>query len=216
MKKLIILLAALLISLVTLAQGGLENQFYFRFGYSIPSWKQYGGTKSEWENYNVQRFGFSGEVGSIFILGSISLPEGMVLGANVDYLSFYWHQIQGDVNLTTIRWGSKLGPSFSYSLADQVTLDAFVKADLCWLTTGDFTNELSESVGFENFGAIGLSAGFNIRLNIIMLGVEFNTINQMLGVHNQEGNYMGNFIDPDDNGDKSILPSLTFSLGLSF
>jgi len=219
MKKVIFFLIVLFISTSAFTQVNIENEFYFRFGYSIPSWSQYGGTKSEYESYEVNRFGFTGEIGSIFILKRISLPENLALGLNVDYLSFYWHQIQSPesaFNLTTIRWNSKIGPSFTYSPINNIAFDAFVKADICWITTGDYINTMEESIGFENYGAIGLSAGINIRLNVVMLGIEFNTINQKLEEYDNAGSYIGNFIDENDNGDKSKIPSMTFSLGLSF
>ena len=75
MKKLAILLTVVLISSSAFAQGTIDNQFYFRFGYSIPSWKQFGATEDDWRD-NMKKKGFMGELGSIFMLKSLGRPKG--------------------------------------------------------------------------------------------------------------------------------------------
>jgi hypothetical protein len=49
-----------------------------------------------------------------------------------------------------------------------------------------------------------------------MLGFEFNTISPKLEDVDNPGQYLGNIADANDTGDKSKLPSITFSLGFSF
>jgi len=156
-----------------------------------------------------------------FILKSIQLPEGMALGINVDYFSFYWYQLQADetvtsLNLVTLSWNSKVGPSFTYSPRNSIAFDAYVKANINWSTEMQLMNEADEYDGFNKPGGIGLSTGINVRLNVVMLGFEFNTISHKFEYEDYPGEYLGNFADPDDTGDRSKLPSMTFSLGFSF
>jgi hypothetical protein len=162
-----------------------------------------------------------GELGHIFILKSIQLPEGMALGINVDYFSFYWHQLQADetvssLNIVTLSLNSKAGPSFTYSPANNIAFDAYVKVSFNLMTEIQYMNEVDESEGFSTGRGIGLSTGINVRLNVIMLGFEFNTISHKFEYNDHPGEYLGNFADPNDKGDRSKLPSMTFSLGFSF
>jgi len=211
MKKLTILLTVILISSSAFAQGSIENQFYFRFGYSIPSWKQFGATKDDWED-DMFKKGYMGELGSIFMLNSIPLPEGMAIGINVDYVSFYWTRFADDaMDMVTLRVDSKVGPSFTYSPVEKIAFDAYVKADISWITVTEVGYD--DSV-YGKIGAVGLSTGINVRLSVVMLGFEFNTISPKLEDVDNAGEYLGNI--NDRNSDKSPLPSYTFSLGFSF
>ena len=226
MKKLTILLAAALISTAAFPQGSIDNEVYFRFGYSMPSWKQFGGTKTDWTDYQFKRKGFMGEVGTIFMLKSIPFPDGMALGINADYLSVYWHQFTSNdlfgskIDFRTIRLDSKVGPSFTYSPVNNVAFDVYVKADINWVTGTVYTedDDTDTAETYLKVGAIGLSTGINVRLSVVMLGFEFNTLSPKLENTDPDvsGDYLGNFIDDNDNGDKSKLPSMTFSLGFSF
>lgn len=162
-----------------------------------------------------------GEVGQIFILRGIQLPERMTLGINADYFSVYWHQLQADetvsaLNIVTIGLNSKVGPSFTYSPKKNIAFDAYVKAVLNLSTEIQYMNEADEAEKFEISRGIGLSTGLNIRLNVLMLGFESNTISHKFEYEGNPGNCLGNFADPNNTGDKSNLPSLTFSLGFSF
>jgi len=220
MKKLAILLTVVLITSSAFAQGSIENQFYFRFGYSIPSWKQFGATEDDWRD-DMKKKGFMGEIGSIFMLKSIPLPEGMAIGINVDYLSVYWHQFSYDasnssMDIATLRADSKVGPSFTYSPVEKIAFDAYVKADISWITATAFVydDDADDADGYGKIGAVGLSTGINVRLSVVMLGFEFNTISPKLEDVDNAGDYLGNV--NDENSDKSPLPSYTFSLGFSF
>lgn len=65
MKKIITLLAVVLFSSSSFAQD-LTDQFYFRLGYSSPSWKQYGMEKDDFKG--ISKTGATFELGSIFML----------------------------------------------------------------------------------------------------------------------------------------------------
>jgi hypothetical protein len=222
MKKLAILFVAAILSSTAFSQGSLDNEFYFRGGISTPSWKQYGGTKSDWELWT--RKGLNFELGSIFMLKSIPMADGMALGINADYLSIYWHQFTLEEagfrsDVVNLRFDSKIGPSFSYSPVERLVFDAYVKADISWVTatviTADFISD--EEEGYGDVLAVGLSTGFNVRYSVLMLGFEFNTINPKLlsvDADAEDDDYFGNL--NDENSDKSPLPSINFTIGLSF
>jgi hypothetical protein len=201
-------------------QKKFDNEFYFRFGYSLPFWNQYGALPSDWET-GSKRIGFTGELGTIFMFKNIPSSDHMALGIDVDFLTVYWHKFQffedgSDVDLWNVRIDSKIGPSFTFRLVDRLAVDLFVKADFCWFTaTGImYDDDMDEMEGYADIFAVGLSTGFNVRYSVLMVGFEFNTINPQLENVEEQGEYLGNINDA--NSKKSPLPSVNFTLGLSF
>lgn len=220
MRKLTILFVTMLISTAAFAQDEFDNRFYFRFGYSSPSWTQFGFTESDWAD-GVKKKGYMGEIGTIFMLNSIPMPDGMMLGIDVDYLSVYYHQFSYhtqsiNTDLGTLRLDSKVGPSFTYSPANKLAFDVYVKADLSWVTATVFVynNDAEDTDSYGDVAILGLSTGLNVRYSVLMLGFEFNTISPKLEHIDHAGEYIGNM--NDDNSDKSPLPSMNFTLGLNF
>lgn len=220
MRKLAILVVTLLITTTAFAQDNFDNRFYFRFGYSSPSWTQFGFTESDWAD-GVKKSGFMGEIGTIFMLNSIPMPDKMVLGIDVDYLSFYWNQFTYHENgietdIGTMRFDSKVGPSFTYNPVSKLTFDVYVKADLSWVTATVvmFNNDSDDYEGYGDVAILGLSTGINVRYSILMLGFEFNTISPKLEHIDHPGVYIGN--RNEEGNDKSPLPSINFTLGLNF
>lgn len=222
MKKFIILLSALLIVASVSAQKSFDNEFYFRFGYSNPSWKQLGADKDDWSDA-WKKIGFTGEIGTIFMLNNILKQENMAIGIDVDYLTFYWHQFSFnqagalvDIDIGTLRVGSKVGPSFTYSPVKRLAFDVYVKADISWVTATAFVynNNSDDYDGFGKVFAVGFSTGFNIRYSVLMLGFEYNTISPKLEDVDNPGEYLGNF--KNTSSDRTPLPSVSFTIGLSF
>jgi len=227
MKKIAILFTLVLIVTATYAQRDYDNEFYFRFGYSNPSWQTYGMNESDWENGFSKR-GAMFEIGTIFMLNFIQMPDNIRLGINVDYLTIYGHQFYNknysfENGMNSIRFdvinfrvGSKVGPSFTFSPSKKVAFDFYVKANIAWLTETAliYDEDIEDSDWYQSIGAVGLSTGANIRLGIVMLGFEYNTISPKLEYEDVSGEYLGDANDPDS--DKSTLPSVNFSIGLSF
>lgn len=220
MKKFVFLFTAIMLASLVSAQHELDNEFYFRFGYSSPSWKQFGMEKDDW-NDGFKKRGFVGEIGTIFMLKRFGQPENMAIGLDVDYLTFYWHRFSYDRNslsydIGTIRFDSKVGPSFTYSPIKRLAIDVFVKADFAWVTgTAAVENDdTDDAEGWANIFSVGISTGFNVRFSILMVGFEFNTISPKLENVDYDDVYLGNANDPDS--DRSPLPSVNFTVGLSF
>lgn len=220
MRKFTILLITALVSITVIAQDDFDNRFYFRFGYSIPSWEQYGADTDFWED-GVKKSGFMGEIGTIFMLNIIPMPDKMALGINVDYLSAYWNRFTYEsmgvtTDLVSLRTDSKVGPSFTYNPVSKLAFDVYVKADISWFSgTGLVYDKQTEDAEiYTAIATVGLSTGINIRYSVLMLGFEFNTISPKLENSDQKGDYLGNV--KDENSDKSPLPSLNFTLGLNF
>ena len=67
---------------------------------------------------------------------------------------------------------------------------------------------------YTKSGALGFSTGLNVRYSILMIGFEYNTISPGLENRDHPGVYLGNV--NDIGSDKSPLPSVNFTLGLSF
>jgi len=221
MKKLLIVFALATISLSSFGKK-FDNEFYFRFGYSTPSWNQFGLSKEAW-NSNVKKIGGTFELGNIFMINSVPSTENMALGINVDYLyvnSFLYNE--NDVNVGGARIGSKIGPSFTYSPVKKLAFDIYTKADFAWATVvvpyqgsiGDAEDHYMSNVD------VGFSTGFNIRYGILMLGIEYNTINPKLSSDKNDGIYLQNvintYITETNSNEKSKLSSINFTVGLSF
>jgi hypothetical protein len=220
MKKFIVLVSALLIFASASAQKTFDNEFYFRFGYSFPSWKQFGLEKGDWPDAWKKK-GFTGEIGTIFMLNKVINSEKMALGIDVDYLTFYWHQFSFDQagysgDIATLRIGSKVGPSFTFTPAKRLAFDIYVKADISWITATAFVydGDTDDPDGFGKVFAVGFCTGFNVRYSILMLGFELSRISPKLEDINNPGDYLGNF--NESNSDRTPLPSVSFTIGLSF
>lgn len=220
MKKLITLLVAIVLGTSIFAQKNFDNEFYFRFGYSLPSWSQFGGTENDWEN-GWARSGWMGEVGTIFMINRAFDSEKVVLGIDVDYISVYWNRFSYQVfdesiDLGTLRVASKVGPSFTYSPVKRLAFDVYVKANIDWVTATAivYDDNSDDTEGYGKIFSLGLSTGFNIRYSLLMIGFEFNTISPQLENVDEDGEYLGNINNPNSN--KSPLPCFNFSIGLSF
>lgn len=217
MKKLIILFAFALISTSSFSQGEMDNVFYFRAGYSIPSWKYFGATKNNFHGF--EKSGAMLEMGQIYMLNNIPMPGNMAIGLNIDFISIYWHQFSNNntnEDIGTLRFDSKIGPSFTYSPVNNLAFDVYVKADISWVAATAFVQDdnADDADGYGKVGTIGLSTGFNVRYSILMFGVELNTISPKLENVDNKGEYLGNW--NNSSSDKSPLPSVSFSLGLNF
>jgi len=219
MKKISLTFLALCMSLLTLAQssGDLENQFYFRFGYSLPSTSFLGNDEAEFWDY-FTRNGATFELGSIFMLNKAALSDGLRLGINVDYAEFSYHQLSeidaaDEFAVYILKVASKIGPTLSFSPAPRLVFDVFVKARIPWVGgIGLATIDELEEVFLAPPG-IGVATGINIRYSILMLGFEFNTDNMKYESRDYPGEYFGNI---SDGSDKTPMPSFSFTLGLSF
>jgi hypothetical protein len=225
MRKLILLFAVTFITLTAFCQK-LDNQFYFRFGYSNPSWTHFGLDKDGWVD-GVEKSGANFELGSIFLVPSLTQAKNMAFGINVDYLysnynNFAIEDGEDGFNLGLFRVGSKIGPSFTYSPAEKTAFDVYVKADFAWAAVAvPYEKKIDDGDDyFAAFATVGLSTGLNFRYGILMLGVEFNTISPELESDEEEGVYLQEmieeFIGEGDSGKKSKIPNLNFTIGLSF
>jgi hypothetical protein len=161
-----------------------------------------------------------GEIGTIFMLKTFGTKENMALGLDVNYLSIYWHRFSQDMSFLTIdvgtlRFDSKVGPSFTISPIDKLAFDVYAKANISWVTaTAIVENDLTdEAEGFGDVFCVGFSTGFNVRYGILMVGFEFNTISPKLVNVDNDGEYLGN---AKNDGDRTPLPSTNFTIGLSF
>lgn len=229
MKKTTFTVLFILVSIISFGQN-LDNQFYFRFGYSSPSWKQFGLEEQEWNDLGItSKAGANFELGSVFLLKRIIPRNDMAIGINVDYLYTVFHNFENDddvngANLGILRVGSKIGPSFTYSPVNKLEFDIYTKLDFAWATGAIiyYSDMIDDAEDFFLGKAdFGFSTGLNIRYGILMLGVEFNTISSELESDDYPGVYLQQFVDAgfsDTLGaeKKSKLPCTNFTIGLSF
>jgi hypothetical protein len=231
--KRILFLPLILIFLVpgvTFSQedGDLENQFYFRFGASIPSWKYRGLEGKDKYADDIKRGGGIFEMGSIFMLNSLKLAKGMRIGINVDYLSLNFNRFKSkdhENKFTTFFWGLKVGPSFSYSPVKKITFDTYIKFNPVWLSTAVYAPYKSSASPkpdpeiYIDFFAPKLSVGLNVRLAAFMLGFEYNPGLMKYKYYDQDqeelvDHYIGR--NDDVGSDKTPTPCYNATLGFSF
>jgi len=223
MKKIIVLIFIVSISVSAHSQegSGLDSKFYFRFGYSKPATNYFGGDKDAWEN--IKRTGGMFELGSIFILNNLDLGDGLRLGINVDYVTLTYHQFTYEVigDEFLLRFGevsSKVGPSISFNPVSQLVFDVYIKAKIPWVGGGyieadDIDFDERSFLGSMGFG---FSTGINIRFSALILGFEYANAKMKLEDREDSGVYLGNFLDPEADGDKSTMSSFNFTLGVNF
>ena len=115
-----------------------------------------------------------------------------------------------------VRVGSKIGPSFTISPVNKLAFDVFAKANIAWATGAVYFEDVVDNADdFYIAGAtLGFCTGLNIRYGILMLGIEYENIKPKLESDEYPGEYLGEF--NDNSSDKSPLPCINFSLGLSF
>ncbi|MBN1143935.1 MAG: hypothetical protein JXA72_05915 [Bacteroidales bacterium] len=221
MKKILINLLLVAISFAGIAQdGNLKKQTYFRVGLSSPSWKYLGiDDKSDWGD-DIKRIGGLFEVGNIFMLNSMKIAPDMRLGINVDYLSVNYHKFsEDDNNLNFFYFGSKIGPSFSYSPVSKLVFDVYAKINPVWVagSVWAYQEDLIDDDFFMGFMGIKWSVGLNVRYSLLMLGFEFNPGYAKFRYYDSEENeltdeYLGN---DNDNKDTTPVPAMNFTIGIS-
>jgi len=223
MKKLFVLTFVALMSIPSFAQddSDLENQFYFRFGWSSPSWTSFGVDGKDDYPDDARRFGGVFEMGSIFMINRLKIADRLRLGINVDYLSISAHafDISDNLNIYNLCIGSKVGPSLSYSPVKSLTFDVFAKINPVWIAgTGLDAGDMDEDEDvFIGYLGMKYSLGVNIRWAILIFGFEYNPGSLKLKNEKGMGDYLGNPGNyPDDMGEKTSLSALNFTLGFSF
>jgi hypothetical protein len=186
----------------------------------MPTWKYFGHDgKSDWSG-GYKRMGGIFEFGSIFMLNSIKLAPGMRIGINVDYLSIDYHRFSSsslDQKYHFGYLGSKIGPSFSYSPVNRLVIDTYFKFNPVWVAGSEWLL-YDEDNFFLGFMGIKYSVGLNVRYSILMVGFEYNPGYAKFRWYDKDNSelsdeYMGN---GNDNGDKTPVPGMHFTLGLSF
>jgi hypothetical protein len=226
MKRLTILFAVIFLSMNAICQE-LDNSFYFRFGYSNPSWNYFGQGKDYWAK-GTNKFGGNFEVGTIFQIISLTPAKNMAIGIDATYFyanfnDFHVGNKTGDVNLGIYRVGSKVGPSFTYSPIEKMAIDVYVKADIAWAAVvAPYEKKIDDGDDyFLDYLPVGLSTGINFRYGILMLGVEYNTISPQLESDDYKGLYLQETV-VDHNGGvvygskKSKMQNLNFTIGMNF
>jgi hypothetical protein len=226
MKKTSLTILVLSISILSLAQtsgdslnlspssADLENQFYFRFGYSQATSSYLGVDDEEFWDF-FSRVGGVFELGHIFIINKAALSDGLRIGINVDYAEISYQHLyysDEDVTLGLAKLSSKIGPSLSYSPASHLVFDVFVKAKIPWVGGIAIVSDVEDEV-YLGVTGFGVSTGINVRYRFLMLGFEFNTDNMKFENQDLAGEYFGNV---SDDSDKTPMPSLSFTLGFSF
>lgn len=219
MKKLSLLIIAFAFPIISIAQdeGDLENKFYFRLGLSVPTTSYFGiENNSDWDDTN--RRGGVLELGSIFILNSLQLSDGLRLGINVDYAEFSYHHLSSTMDDSAIgifTLSSKAGPSISYNIVSDLIIDGYVKFKMPWVAGVAFTdsNGSIEDESFSGTIGTGYSMGINIRYRFVMLCFDFNNAIMKLEHSDLSDVYLGN---GKDDSDKTPMPCFNYTLGFCF
>jgi len=173
MKKIVLLAVAMVLTLASFSQKGsdkgvFDNAVYARVGYAFPG----GDLKSN----EVITAGAQFEVGTIFYINAVKMPEKLKLGVDVTYVS-----ITGLVNRKTMKdnnetvsyftAGFKVGPCLSYNFAQDCVADLYFKLHPNQFITG----QEDAIIVADNQFKLGTSFGLNIRWKALMVGCEFTS-----------------------------------------
>ncbi len=229
MRKLAVIIIALLLSLVSYSQkfhsprksnvDDIKNRFYIRAGISTPAWKYYGFKNANElkQQLDVEsKIGANFEFGSIFMINKINLGRGLRFGINADYLSLKAQvfNLSGSKNIYNLFIGSKVGPSLTYMPEKGLSFDIFAKLNPIWAGSIYYNHQDFEA-GLDTYlGYVQLmySFGINVKLAFLMVGFEYEI--GSLRLKNNNGEYWGNYSDP--NSDYTPMPGFNLTLGLSF
>ncbi|MEI6059356.1 MAG: hypothetical protein WCR72_01545 [Bacteroidota bacterium] len=174
MKKPFLLVFAVLLAGFSFGQKGngtntnvFSNPLYVRIGYGSPG--------EDLKSEKVLTAGAQFELGSIFYINAVKLPEKLKLGIDATFLSF-----SGLVNRDSLSKnnktnsyftaGVKLGPCLSYNFAGHWIADAFIKFHPQYFITGEH-DKYDAATQFK----LGSSMGINIRYKALMIGCEFTS-----------------------------------------
>jgi hypothetical protein len=173
MKKIFLFATAVLLAFSSFSQKAnsketFKNAVYIRFGYAMP-----GGTLKK---DNIINTGGQFEVGTIFFINALKLPEKLKLGIDATYLSlsgFINKNSAADSNQTVSYFtaGVKLGPCLSYNFANNWYADLYFKVHPNFFITGQVDDKY-EAAPQAKFGT---AFGLNIRWKVLMLGCEFTS-----------------------------------------
>jgi hypothetical protein len=172
MRKIILTLFALTIVIVAWSQKGgdkgvFDNAFYARIGYAFP-----GGDLKTAESITA---GALFEIGTIFYISDIKLPEKLKFGVDATFASisgFANQKMMNEENKTDSYFtaGFKVGPCISWNFTGHWIADAYIKFHSHMFGTGEHKYHGYEADGQKKFGTTG---GLNIRWKALMLGWEF-------------------------------------------
>jgi hypothetical protein len=173
MKKIVLLAAVMALATASYSQKGsdkgvFDNAVYARIGYAFPG----GDLKSD----ELITAGAQFEVGTIFYINALTMPEKLKLGVDVTYAS-----ITGLVNRKTMKdnnetvsyftAGMKVGPCVSYNFAPDFVADLYFKLHPHQFITGQKADDREADNQFR----LGTSFGLNLRWKALMVGCEFTS-----------------------------------------
>jgi len=229
MKKLLSALVLSTIALTGFSRGDLDNQFYLRGGIARPTWHyMFAEGKDDFEDNNgdaPKRGGFAFEMGNIFMLNSLDFADGMRFGINADYLSIYnanFKDRDTKYKTNTFFFGSKVGPSFTYSPVDNLELDVFAKLHPVWvaLSTSRSNDEtIFDSMSDDGFllsvAKLKYSLGFNVRYSVAMLGFDYCPGRMITYAHDSDGEKSDDALQNEDK-DNPRYSTFSITVGVSF
>ena len=148
-------------------QDAFANVIYVRLGYGLPG----GNLKTE----EVLTAGAKFEVGTLFYIRSLNLPEKFKIGVDATYLSLTGlvnkdNFINDNQTNSYFTAGLKLGPSISYNFAGSWIADVYLKVHPHYFITGE-QNKYDAPTQLK----IGYSTGLNVRYKALMIGYELTS-----------------------------------------
>ena len=202
-----------------------DNGFSLRFGLNLPS-SSFG--TFDFENntgngtikYNGSSIGYGLELGSMYFLNAIDIGESFRIGIDATYLDLnfinanYTYTPAGigetpqDATLGFFQMGCMVGPFFSFSPIDNLSLDLAFKFNPAWSVFGS-NNENVADFGLNLF-SLNYVPALYFRYSILFIGLEYNIANHK----HQIGNTATSTIS-----DASIATNMTrakFLIGFKF
>jgi len=173
MKKTIMLAVILVIAISAFSQkrtdkGVFKNAFYVRFGYGFVG--------GDLKSFNLINRDAQFELGSLFYINALNLPEKLKLGIDATYISLSGFAekdslMKNHKSVSYLTAGAKLGPCLSYNFAGKWIADLYFKIHPNGFSPVQQDNTYRAPIQFK----MGTSFGLNIRWKALMLGTEFTS-----------------------------------------
>ncbi len=237
----LLLAGSLLVGALSVHSQGdaFDKGFSLRFGLNLPN-SSFGGFDDFNSNWGIANpgtpraytkgssLGFGLQLGSMFFFDGIDLGSQMAIGLDVSYIDLNYIPVNyefktlatgrviGESKMHYFQMGFMVGPTFSFSLVDNMSFDVAFKFNPSWsgfaagvdLNDEPTNTNYNDTYGGISYFQLGYVPAIYFRYSILFLGFEYNINN---GNHNMVNDDHSSFVS-----NKTNMSRMKFLFGFKF